>query len=174
MLTMRLLRRTLHSTPENSQFQKGPELELEPSQTTKPRDRLRGRLHWRTTNTIRGNRGSKLNGDAPMRGPVLWDGSIRAGGPLDRRPTYTTTMSKTKNITAKFLKTYALTTATNGGDGTGTVPQTLVSGKCFRRWGLQGRECCDLNRDNQLLNSQFDWMDRCVQQARRKRFRHHG
>ena len=39
-------------------------------------------------------------------------------------------MSKNKKITAKFLKTYALTTSTDG-EGTGTVATALVSGKSY-------------------------------------------
>jgi len=45
--------------------------------------------------------------------------------------TYTVTMNKPQNLTVKFAKTYTLTTATDGGDGTGAVKQALVSGTSF-------------------------------------------
>ena len=53
-----------------------------------------------------------------------------AGALLSKASPYTTKMSKNKKITAKFLKTYALTTSTDG-EGTGTVATALVSGKSF-------------------------------------------
>jgi hypothetical protein len=53
-----------------------------------------------------------------------------AGALLSNASPYTTKMSKNKKITAKFIKTYALTTSTDG-EGTGTVTTALVSGKSF-------------------------------------------
>ena len=53
-----------------------------------------------------------------------------AGALLSKTSPYTTKMNKNKKITAKFLKTYVLTTPT-AGEGTGTVTTALVSGKSF-------------------------------------------
>ena len=53
-----------------------------------------------------------------------------AGALLSKASPYTTKMSKNKKITAKFLKTYALTTSTDG-EGAGTVDTALVSGMSY-------------------------------------------
>ena len=53
-----------------------------------------------------------------------------AGALLSKASPYTTKMNKNKKITAKFFKTYTLTTSTDG-EGTGTVTTALVSGKSY-------------------------------------------
>ena len=53
-----------------------------------------------------------------------------AGALLSKASPYTTKMNKNKKVTAKFIKTYALTTSTDG-EGTGTVDTALVSGKSY-------------------------------------------
>ena len=73
--------------------------------------------------------------------------------------TYTVTMNNSRNLTAKFLRTYALTTATNGGDGTGTITQTLVSGKHFGEGVYKAGSVVKLTAKPKLNSkfTNFDW-----------------